>query len=356
MNSPALEADMDRLRIAVVGPGLIGKKHIDLIRSRDDCVVAAIVAPDHEQNHSIVRELDVPLFFSVQAALAEANLDGVIVSSPNPFHAEQATACILAGVPVLIEKPITDSFDSGLELVTLAESSGAKVLVGHHRAHSPLLAAARDLISSGALGRVVSIMGSALFYKPAEYFAAGPWRTRKGGGPILINLIHEIGNYRSMCGEIVGVHAMTSSAARQYEVEDTAAVCFSFASGAIGTFLLSDTAASNRSWEHTSGENPVYPSYPNEECYLVSGTLGSLSVPSMRVTSYADGTPSWLKPMETRQLAVERQDPLACQLSNFVDVIRGTAAPLVTARDGLRNLQIVDAIQISASERRCVAV
>ena len=112
----------------------------------------------------------------------------------------------------------------------------------------------------------------------------------KGGGPILINLIHEVGNFRSLCGDIGAVQAMASSEVRQFEVEDTVAINFGFKNCVVGTFLLSDTAASCRSWEQTSGENPSYASYPQDEAYLVSGTLGSLSIPSMLLRYYSPNT------------------------------------------------------------------
>jgi len=348
---------MDILSIVVVGPGLIGKQHIRLVQDRADCRLAAIVAPDHEHNHAVARMHAVPLFHSIDECLAGCAIDGIIISSPNEFHAEQAKRCVQAGIPALVEKPITANVKDGEELVELVRASEGKLMVGHHRAHSPLLAKARDIINSGRLGRIVSVMGSAQFYKPASYFEAGLWRTKIGGGPILINLIHEIGNLRSLCGEITEVQAFSSSEIRRFEVEDTVSINLRFANGALGNFMLSDTSVCARSWEQTSRENPAYPTYPDEDCYVISGTLGCLSVPTFRIKYVPEGTePSWMAPFIQEEIEVTRKDPLACQLENFVQVIRGEAPPLVSAADGLRNLVITEAIAKSAREQRIIRV
>jgi predicted dehydrogenase len=346
---------MDKIAIAVVGPGQIGKQHIALIRDNPACHLAALVAPDHTHQHQLAHELAVPLYHSIENMLAAQLVDGVVVCSPNVFHVAQTSACVRAGVAVLVEKPLAHTYEDGLRLVELVEQTGAKVIVGHHRAHSPIMASARAIIAQGRLGRIVSITGSALFCKPAQYFADGPWRTVAGGGPILINLIHEIGNYRSLCGEITGVQAISSNAVRGFAVEDTVAIIFQFASGALGTFMLSDTAASARSWEQSSGENSAYPNYADEDCYVVAGTAGSLAIPTMRIkTTPAGLESSWWTPFDTATVPVERKNPLVCQLEHFLNLIRGTEAPVVSAFDGLQNLRVAEAISNSAATRTMV--
>ena len=156
-------------------------------------------------------------------------------------------------------------------------------------------------------------------------------------------------------GEISAVHAMGSSAARGFAVEDTASISLRFASGALGsplgTFMLSDTAASSRSWEHTSGEDPRYhlAAVHDEDCYVVADTMGSLNIPTMRLKSYAsEADRSWHKALHTETLPVADIDPMVAQMAHFVDVIHRRAAPLVSAADGLANLRVVDAILESA--------
>lgn len=348
---------MEKLNLVVVGPGLIGKQHIRLINENPRCKLCAIVAPNHAINHEIAKREGVPLYYSLVDCLHRKAVDGVIISSPNQYHAEQANLCIQAGVAVLIEKPITVTVEEGQALVNLAEQSNAKVMVGHHRAHSPLLSLARSVINEGRLGRIVTIMGSAQFYKPAHYFKSGPWRSELGGGPSLINLIHEISNLRSLCGEITAVQALSSSLIRKFPVEDTIVTNLVFKNGALGTFVLSDTAASAKSWEQTSRENSSYPTYKDEDCYTIAGTVGSLAIPTMRLKYYSDGTePSWWVPFTEEILETRRQDPLARQLDHFIDVIEGKCHPLVSAADGLRNLIVVEAIRESAAVKKIIYI
>lgn len=346
---------MTTQRLVVVGPGLMGGKHIELILKSPRCDLVGIVTPEREVFNDVGERLHVSLFHDLQACLDATAPDGVIISSPNEFHYDQARLCVERDIPVLIEKPITATYEDAVRLVELVARRGARAIVGHHRAHSPLMATAKAVIEAGRLGRLVAIQGSAMFYKPPEYFDAGPWRREIGGGPILINLIHEIGIMRTLCGEIAAVQAIASNTLRGFPVEDTVAINLRFQSGALGTFVLSDTGASPRSWEMTSRENPVYPTYPDEDCYSITGTLGSLDFPTMRLKSHpAPQAPSWHTPFTEEVIPVVREDPLERQLDNFLDVILGLAEPVVTAFDGAQNVRVADAIRYSAETRSLV--
>jgi predicted dehydrogenase len=347
---------MHELKIALAGAGLIGRRHMELVAESPECALCAIVDPAPGAV-ATARRAGVPLYRTLAELFAQQRPDGVVIATPNPLHVDNALDCIAAGVAALVEKPVAHTVAEGERLLAAAEKSGARILVGHHRAHSPILVRAREVIAQGTLGTLVAVMGSALFYKPDAYFDDGPWRRQPGGGPVLINMIHEIGNLRSLCGEIVAVQAFASSATRGFAVEDTVAINLRFANGALGNFLLSDTAASARSWEQTSRENTSYSTYPDEDCYVIVGTRGSLSVPTMRVKHYErDLDRSWWKPMLAEVAAVDRSDPLVGQLRHFCALIRGEARPLVSVRDGLMNLRVTEAIAEAARTGNMVAI
>jgi predicted dehydrogenase len=349
------ERAMPPVRIAVAGAGLIGKRHIEEVDASADAQLAAIVDPG-PAGPELAEKFGVPLHPSLAALFERAKPDGVILATPNQLHVEGGLECVAAGVPVLVEKPIGDTVENATRLVEAGEKAGVPVLTGHHRNYSPIMAKAREIVQSGRLGPIVAVVGTALFAKPDDYFeAGGGWRRRAGGGPILLNLIHEVNNLLSLVGDIVRVQAVTSNAVRGFPVEDTAAMVFTFANGALGTFVLSDTAASARSWEQTSQENTSYASYGDEDCYHIAGTTGSLSVPTMRVKTFP-GARSWWEPFETATEGVERSDPLANQVSHFAAVIRGEARPICSGRDGLNTLKVVDAVVVAARTGAAVDV
>ncbi len=335
---------MTQQRIAVAGAGMIGHAHVRCLRDSATCALSAIVDPSPAAQAVAAKE-GVPLFKTLDELFASARPDGIILATPNHLHVEQALRCLDAGVPMLLEKPIATLLEDGERLVRAVEASGVPVLVGHHRAHSPIMAKAREVVESGKLGKLVGVMGSAVFFKPDHYFADNPWRMKIGAGPILLNMIHEVHNLRMLCGDIVSVQAMSSNAIRGFAIEDTVAITLRFASGALGSFFLSDTAACARSWEQTSQENKAYPSYDDEDCYVITGTFGSLSVPTMRLKTYGKAEDrSWWKPFDVSVAPMSREDPLARQIEHFGAVIRGEVKPMVSVRDGCENLRIIHAI------------
>lgn len=341
-------AELQELRIAVAGAGYIGQAHMAVIEATPGCRLSAIVDPSPAAA-GLARQAGVPLHADLAALLAHDRPDAIVLATPNQLHVPHALQCMEAGLPVLLEKPVAPTVEEARSLAQAVRRMDARVLVGHHRAHSPLMEQARQIIDTGRLGSIVAVAGSAMFFKPDEYFDDSPWRREIGGGPILLNLIHEVHNLRMLCGDIVAVQAFASHATRGLPVEDTVAINLRFASGALGSFLLSDTAASARSWEQTSQENKAYASYDDEDCYVVAGTFGSLAIPSMRLKTYGSASQrSWWKPFDLDVAPVVREDPLARQMAHFAQVARGLAEPLVSVHDGLRNLQITEAIAEAA--------
>lgn len=342
-------------RIAVIGAGLIGQKHAALVAAHPACTLAGLC--DVDPGRAYVAAIHgAPFFTDTDALLRATAPDAAIIATPNAAHADAAELCAAHGIHMLIEKPIADTVESARHITAQADAAGVQVLVGHHRRHNPLVQAARAAVQGGVLGRLVGVTALWTLKKPDDYFDMAWRRERPGGGPALINLIHDVDNLRFICGEIGQVYAQTSSAVRGFAVEDTLSANLRFADGALGVMLAADATPAPWSYELTTGENPVYPQV-GQDCYFFTGTDGALAFPSLTHWRYAANAPDgWHQPLEVARLHVQGADPLVAQLDHFVSVIRDAAQPLVDARDATRSLAVVLAMLASATRGQPVDI
>jgi len=343
---------LEPIRIAVVGVGLIGKRHIAAVQRSEIASVVGIVDPAHSTTE-FATDLGLDCYATISDMLKMAAPDGVIIATPNQMHVENGLECIRARIPILIEKPIAVDSQSTLLLVKEAEGAGVSILVGHHRRHNPIIRAAKKQLESGAIGDVVAVHATCWLYKPDDYFKAD-WRTRHGAGPVFINLIHDIDLLSHLIGEIESVQAFVSSNTRNQEIEDTAVIILRFSNGALATVTVSDTIVSPWSWELTAEENPAYPK-TRQNCYFIGGTHGSMEIPGGKYWSQ-DGMRSWWEPISSEVISVKPRDPLNEQIRHFCDIITKDMEPLVSGREGLKSLQVIEAIHKSASSCKLIHI
>lgn len=333
------------VRLAVSGVGLVGKRHVEAMTHVPGVELAAVVDPSPDAP-DYAASVGVPCYSDLTEMIAAEKPDGILLATPTRLHIEQGLQCIAAGIPVLIEKPIADDPDDARRLVQQAERAGVPVLVGHHRRHNPLIRQAKAMIEAGQIGDVRAVHGTCWFYKPDDYYDTAPWRKRLGAGPVSVNLVHDIDLIRYLCGEVVSVQAQATRSKRGFENEDVAAAVLRFNNDAIGTVTVSDSIVAPWSWEMTSKEYPIYP-VTTQSSYMIGGSHGSLSVPDLTLWTHA-GARDWWAPISATSAPRGASDPLVNQIEHFREVIQGREAPLVSGLEGLRTLEVIDAIQRAA--------
>jgi len=337
---------MAQVRIAVIGAGLIGRTHIAVLRSGNvDWTLAAVADPLPAAAEQ-ASALGYPLYPDFEQMFEHTMPDGVVIAVPNQMHVKVGLACIARKIPILVEKPVADSVEEALELIQAGERANVPILIGHHRRHNPIMRKAAEIVREGGLGTVVAATALYLLHKPDSYYDTS-WRRQPGGGPVLLNTIHDIDCLRMLCGDIESVQATTSNAVRGFAVEDTAAAVLRFKSGALGTLLCSDTVSAPWNWEWGSRENPSFPFEP-ENCIMLAGTRGSLSVPTLLHRWHEPGEESWYNPLTQKRVYVRSADAYLEQMRNFAGVIRGTEKPVLSGRDGTITLATTLAITRSA--------
>ncbi len=343
----------DMKQLAVVGCGLVGRRHIAAIEQTEGVRVCAIIDPDSAIKQ-LASDKDCSYFADIDEMLSAMKPDGIIIATPTNMHVIQGIKCVKAGVPTLVEKPLSHSLEEGKKLVEAAEKHNVTLLVGHHRRHNPIISKVKELISNGEIGEVRALHCTCWFYKPDSYFENAPWRTKKGAGPISVNLAHDIDLMRYLCGEVVQVQAQKTLARRGYQNEDVASAVLGFANGAIGTVTVSDSIVSPWSWEFTAQEYPVYP-YADESSLLIGGSEGAISIPDIKIWKH-EKQRDWWTPIISRKADITKSDPLINQISHFIKIIDEKEESIVSGREGLRTLAVVDAIQRSADNQQTLVV
>lgn len=326
---------MTNIALGLIGAGLIGRKHIQKIAEHPDFDLVGIA--DVNAGQVAAQNPAVEVFSDYRRMLDETKPDAVIIASPNQLHAENGIECARRGIHILVEKPVAEAVASAAGLIAETRKAGIRSLVGHHRRHHRQVRTLRELIRERRIGDIVGVSGIWATYKPDDYFAAAPWRTQSGGGPVLINLIHEIDFLRFCVGEIVAVSAIASNRRRGFAVEDTAGALLEFENGAIGSVFLSDSAVSPWTTERGVGESPEFP-FSGESNYRFMGSHGSLEFPELVHWAQEGGVQNWNMPIAARRIHAPTIDPYIAQLDHFRDVIRGVSPSLQTVEDGARTL------------------
>ena len=328
-------------KILIAGLGSIGRRHL--------------------RNLTTLGETDIVLLRSLAASLPEDELAGfptetdlsqalqkhrpaaVIVSNPTALHLDVALPAARAGCAILLEKPVSHSIDRLDELQQAVAGAGVPVLMGFQLRYHPCLIRARELVESGRLGRIISAHVHFGEYLPAWH----PWEDyRQGyaaradlGGGVLLTQCHSIDYVPWLVG---GVDAVWGSLARlsdlEIDVEDTAEIGLRFESGALGSLHI------DYAQQPPSHRLEISGSAGSLVCDLVAGTLRYYDVAAQ---TWADsGLPD----------AWERNTMFLQEMVHFLRVIRGESQSACTLEDGVRVMQIIDAVQTSHRSGRMISL
>lgn len=362
------------IKVAIIGAGLIGPRHAQSVIKNPSTDLVALVDP-MPTGSKTASELGTNYYPTVAALLASSDRpDAAIICTPNHTHVPVTKELIAGNMHVLLEKPISETIETGrslLELCSAPENKHLKLLVGHHRRFNPYVRATKSILESGSLGRPIAINGLWTIYKPATYFEGnGSWRaSAETGGVIPINLVHDIDLLHHFFGPIIRVQAekilpQRSGSNPSHTADEGAALTFRFASGVVGSFLVSDATPSPHNFETGTGENPMIATSPikigesgdacagdGSDFYRIFGSDASLSVPDLTRWSY-DGyaEKSWENQLKVEKIGLpDNEAPFDLQLAHFVDVIRGNAEPSCSGEEGLRALVVCEAVKKAMS-------
>ncbi len=222
-----------RLQVALVGVGRMGRIHADVIERIPNLEVVCVTDLNLEAAAEVAGRFGARAC-GFQDALADDDVQAIVVSTPTRTHEQVVMSAVDSGKPVFVEKPLAHDLAASDRIVAAVRATGVQVQVGFQRRYDPALQEARRQIDAGELGK---IEGFRAVDRDAE---PPPTEFLKASGGIFIDLgIHDLDTARFLVGEVEEVHAIggaiTDPKLAEHGLFDTAVATLRFENGAVGT-------------------------------------------------------------------------------------------------------------------------
>jgi predicted dehydrogenase len=218
-------------RVGLIGTGGIGRAHAQAAAGIGDGALAAVSDVDAAVAAAVGAEHGVAAV-EVAALADPEKYDLVVVASPPATHPDIVEPLLRAGVPVLCEKPIAVDLAAARGLAALAEETGTPLTMATKFRFVDDVQQTRQMIESGALGEIIKVEVSFA----GRVDMAGRWNSRPevaGGGVLIDNATHGVDLVRYLVGDIVEVCTATGPAGQRLDVEDSATLLASTATGVL---------------------------------------------------------------------------------------------------------------------------
>ena len=241
---------MDKLRAGVIGCGAICVNHFHALEKTENAALSAVCDIDPDKLDKAVREQGVKGYLDWRELIAQPDIDAVHVCVPHYLHAEISVAALKAGKHVLCEKPLGMTLREAEAMVRTARETGRTLTVCFQNRFNGASLRMKELIGSGALGKVLGGSAFVTWNRAGAYYSSSPWRGKWAteGGSVLINqAVHTLDLMKWLSGGF-SVKACTMSAKRlpdEIETEDTCDMLLENGEGGRFLFYCSNCGVTN---------------------------------------------------------------------------------------------------------------
>ena len=333
----------ERLRVAVVGVGHLGRIHARILAGREDAELVAVVDADAERAAKIAQELSCPTL-NTPEQLPE-QLDAAVIAVPTRVHAAVACPLLERGVSCLVEKPLALDPTQGQAILAAAERGAARLAVGHVERFQPGVRMLREL------GMRPSFV---------ECHRLSPFSPRSLDVGVVHDLmIHDLDLVLDLVGSPVESIDAAGGAILTPR-EDVASVRLVFANGARANVTASRASLKPmRRLRLFSREGYVSLDFTENYGLLVKKgprwEEGRAELAGIDPTRFREAGGDWMQSgiLETRELDLGGMErPLQAELDSFLACVREGRPPEVDGEDGLRALQLAARIADAIAEQQ----
>lgn len=317
--------------IVLIGCGDFGSYMAGIISAMPEFCIDAVCDSSEERARGVGTKLGAAVFTNTEECFSTCASEAVALFTPNHLHHQQTMAAAASGKHIFCEKPMALNVEQCYEMIEAAERAKVHLMVGHKRRLRPQYLKIADVVQSGSLGRPLSVTINGFFGRPAQSW----WRSDAlGGGLLPYAGVHDIDFLRSICGEVATISARVPIKTEFHtDYEDAISVLLQFESGVAATLEVC----------------PLYPLQTFRQAFGVQivfergGLWYDPHACTVRICRNDGEEESCSFDNEAGFLHAYKSE-----LTSFARWIRAGEPPVLTAWDGLRCVEVMEAAKISA--------
>lgn len=338
-----------KIRFALVGCGRIAKNHFAALKKHTDrAELVGVCDIDPKALDAAAKETGVKPYGSLGSMLSNTNVDIVVLATPSGLHPDQAVEVAASGRHVMTEKPMATCWHDGIRMVKACDDANIRLFVIKQNRHNATMQLLKRAVAKGRFGRIYMVNINVFWTRPQEYYDSAAWRGtwEFDGGAFMNQASHYVDLLDWLIGPIESIHAYTGTLARNIEVEDTGVVSVKWRSGALGSM------------------NVTMLTYPKnlEGSITILGEKGTVRLGGVAVNEIQHW--EFAEPHEDdakiKQASYETTSvygfghPL--YYDNVLNSLRGEAIPETDGREGLKSLEVLIAMYLSARDGKRVSL
>jgi predicted dehydrogenase len=229
------------IRFAIYGCGVISGTHARALLDVEGAELVACADFKPASAETFAEKHHIQMLPDWNALLQNPDIDAVCICTPSGTHAPLAIEALNAGKHVVLEKPMGLTIAQCDDIIAAAAKTNKQITVISQLRTEPDIIRAKELIESGALGKITMAQLHMCYYRPESYFM-GSWRGTKamdGGGALMNQGIHGVDILRYLMGPVKNVQSVVRTLLHDIEVEDSAVATLEFENGAVGVITAS---------------------------------------------------------------------------------------------------------------------
>ncbi len=337
------------IRIALVGCGRISTNHFAAIEKHESYIQLVDVCDKNpEVLTQTINRINVKGHLNLTELLQTTSAEIVVLTTPSGLHPDQAIQVAQSGRHVITEKPMATRWSDGLRMVKACEDAKVRLFVVQQNRRNATLQLLKKAIEQGRFGRIYSVAVNVFWTRPQTYYDSAKWRGtwELDGGALMNQASHYIDLLDWLIGPVESVMTYTATLARDIEVEDSGVVALRWRSGTLGTVNVSML---------------TYPKNMEGSITILGekGTVrvGGVAVNEIQTWEFSD---SRAEDADIENVSYQTTSVYGfgheLYYDNVIKTLRGEAEPETDGREGLKTLELLIAMYLSARDGKRVAL